>query len=158
MKKVYSLTSLKKIIDNLKKNKKSIVFTNGCFDILHSGHIKTFKEARKKGNILIVGVNSDLSIKKIKGSNRPILPEKTRIAILEAIEYVNYIVIFNEETPYKVIKTLKPDYLVKGGDWQKDKIIGKEFVKKVFRVALKPGHSTSKIIDTILCRYKESQA
>jgi D-beta-D-heptose 7-phosphate kinase/D-beta-D-heptose 1-phosphate adenosyltransferase len=149
MNKTKTLPQLKKVIKKLKKQNKIIVFTNGCFDIIHSGHIKVLREAKKKGNILIVGVNSDSSIKKIKGKTRPILNQKTRTEILSAIEFVDYIVLFKENTPFKLIKEIKPDYLVKGGDWKVDKIIGKEFVRKVFRVKTLPKHSTSSIIARI---------
>ncbi len=149
MNKVKTLISLKKIVRKFKKQGKEIVFTNGCFDILHPGHIKIFKEAKRKGDVLIVGLNSDLSIKKIKGEKRPILDEKSRMLVLEAIEYIDYIVLFEEDTPYKLIKEIKPHYLVKGGDWKEKQIIGSEFVERVFRVKLCKGHSTSLIIEKI---------
>jgi D-beta-D-heptose 7-phosphate kinase/D-beta-D-heptose 1-phosphate adenosyltransferase len=149
MSKVKTLTVLKNIISKYKKQKKKVIFTNGCFDILHPGHIKVFKEAKKKGDVLVLGLNSDSSIKKIKGKKRPILNEKSRIEVLNAIEYIDYIIVFQEDTPYNLIKELKPHYLVKGGDWKEDEIIGKEFVQKVFRVKLCPGQSTSSIIKKI---------
>ena len=149
MNKIKTLANLQEIILKLKNQGKQIVFTNGCFDILHLGHLKILKEAKKKGDILIVGVNSDFSIKKIKGKKRPILNEKTRTHILESIEFVDYVILFKEETPYKLIKTLKPDILVKGGDWIESEIIGGEFVKKVCRVKIYPGYSTTDIIDRI---------
>lgn len=149
MDKLKSLPALKKIVEKIKKRRKTIVFTNGCFDLLHPGHIKIFQQAKKKGDILIVGLNSDCSVKKIKGEQRPILNEKARSFILSSLEDVDYIVLFDEDTPYRVIKTLAPDYLVKGGDWKLSEIIGREFVKKVFRVKLSPGYSTSGIIEKI---------
>ena len=149
MSKTKTLPALKKIVKELKRQGKRIVFTNGCFDILHPGHIRILKEAKKKGDILIVGLNADSSVKIIKGSRRPILSEKSRAELLSAITFVDYIVLFKELTPYKLIREIKPDYLVKGEDWKTGKIIGGEFVKKVFRVKLYPGQSTSAIIKRI---------
>jgi len=139
------------LLKTLKKKNKRIVFTNGCFDLIHAGHIKLLKEARKSGDILILGLNSDSSIKKIKGPFRPILKQKARIDTLASIEFIDYIVIFNETTPLRLIKKIKPDVLIKGGDWQKEDIVGSEFVQayggKVKRVKLKKGYSTSSIIE-----------
>ena len=149
MAKVKKLKALKEIIRKLKKNGRKVVFTNGCFDLLHPGHIKIFLEAKRKGNILVVGVNSDFSIKKIKGLSRPILNEKARLEILEHLDLIDYIVLFSEETPYNVIKEIKPQILVKGGDWFKKDIIGKDLVNKVYRVKLKKGYSTTAIIKAI---------
>lgn len=149
MAKIQTLSSLKRITDNLKKKNKTIVFTNGCFDVIHCGHIKVLKEAKNKGDILVVGLNSDSSVKKIKGKMRPINSEMDRACILEAIQYVDYITIFKEETPYNTLKILKPDVLVKGGDWSIENIIGREFVKKVFCVKPEPGKSTTNTIKKI---------
>ncbi len=154
MDKIKTIASLKKIINKLKKQGKKVVFTNGCFDLIHPGHIKILKEAKKRGDILIVGVNSDYSVKTIKGKTRPILTEKMRLTVLNALEDVDYITIFNEPTPYKLIKSLKPDYLVKGADWGKEDIVGKNLVDKVFRVKLLKNHSTTAIIKTILKKTK----
>jgi len=149
MSKVKTLPALKKIVGSLKKKNKRIVFTNGCFDIIHPGHIKILKDAKSKGDILIVGLNSDSSVRRIKGPIRPIMDEKARSKVLEAIELVDFIIIFDEDTPLKVIKALRPDYLVKGEDWKADKIIGREFVKKIFRIKFYPGYSTTGIIQKI---------
>lgn len=149
MSKVKTLPVLKKIVNNLKKKNKRIVFTNGCFDIIHPGHIKILRDSKSKGDVLIVGLNSDSSIKKIKGPARPVMDEKARSKVLEAIELVDFIVIFNEDTPYETIKALKPDYLIKGEDWKTDEIIGREFVKKIFRIKFYPGYSTTGIIQKI---------
>ncbi|MFN3966677.1 MAG: D-glycero-beta-D-manno-heptose 1-phosphate adenylyltransferase [Endomicrobiia bacterium] len=146
---VQSLFKLKNIIDKLKKQNKKIVFTNGCFDILHPGHIKLLKKAKSLGDILIVAINSDSSVKKIKGNKRPIVNEKNRSEIVDSIKYVDYVYIFSENTPEKVIKTLRPDILVKGSDWEFNKIVGREYVKKVFRVALLKGFSTTNLIKKI---------
>ncbi|UCC94955.1 MAG: adenylyltransferase/cytidyltransferase family protein [Candidatus Omnitrophota bacterium] len=149
MGKIKTSSQIKKIVNTLKKRGKRIAFTNGCFDVLHPGHIKVLREAKKRADILIVGLNSDRSVKKIKDERRPILDENARKCILEAIEYVDYIVVFSENTPHKLIQEIKPDYLVKGGDWRHDAIIGREFVKKVFRVKLQGEYSTTKIIEKI---------
>lgn len=149
MSKVKTLPALKKIVGSLKKKNKRIVFTNGCFDIIHPGHIKILKDSKSKGDILIVGLNSDSSVRRIKGKMRPIMDEKARSKVLEAIELVDFIIIFDEDTPLKVIKALRPDYLVKGEDWKADEIIGREFVKKIFRIKFYPGYSTTGIIQKI---------
>jgi len=149
MSKVKTLTILKKIVKNLKSKNKRIVFTNGCFDIIHPGHIKILKDSKSKGDILIVGLNSDSSIRRIKGPGRPVMEEKARSKVLEAIGLVDFIVIFREDTPFKVIKELRPDYLVKGEDWKENRIIGREFVKKIFRIKFYPGYSTTGIIQKI---------
>ncbi len=147
--KLKPLSVLKRIISQLKKQNKRIVFTNGCFDLIHPGHIKVLREAKSKGDILIVGLNSDSSVRKIKGGSRPILNEKARIEVLSALEFVDYIILFKSPTPLILIKALKPDYLVKGGDWQGNRIVGREYVKRVYRVKLYPKYSTTKIIQKI---------
>ena len=149
MAKTKTLIQLKEIVRALKKKGKRIVFTNGCFDLLHPGHIKVFQEAKLKGDILIVGVNSDSSIKKIKDPTRPILKEKARITLLEHIDLIDYIVVFKTPTPYALIKALRPEVLVKGGDWSRQGIIGSDLVERVYRVKLKPGYSTTAIIKAI---------
>jgi D-beta-D-heptose 7-phosphate kinase/D-beta-D-heptose 1-phosphate adenosyltransferase len=153
MSKQIGLKSLLKIISKARQKNKRIVFTNGCFDILHSGHIKVFKEAKQSADILVLGLNSDKSIKSIKGNLRPIVDEKSRISVLSAISFIDYIVVFNEDTPFELIKTIKPDVLVKGGDWDKGKIVGAEFAGKIKRIKLDAGKSTSNIIEKILKVY-----
>jgi len=150
-KKIFSRLALKKILDTLKKKGKRIVFTNGCFDLLHPGHLKSFADAKRHGDILVVAINSDKSVKKIKGPTRPVIDEKGRAAMVAALEIVDYVTIFNEETPYELIKLLRPNILAKGGDWKLDQIIGREFVDKVVRITLKPGFSTTNIIKKISC-------
>lgn len=152
--KLKSLKELKKILEQLKKKGKKIVFTNGCFDLLHPGHIKVFKEAKRKGDILVVGLNSDESVRKIKGKKRPILNENARATNISAIEYVDYLILFNEPTPYNLIKQLKPHYIVKGGDWEKGEIVGRNLVEKVYRVRLLKDYSTTSIIKKIANRFK----
>lgn len=149
MSKIKTLTSLKIEISKLKRQGKKIVFTNGCFDLIHPGHIRIFKEAKKRGDILVVGMNSDSSIRKIKPKGRPILKEKARAKILEAFETIDFVTVFNEKTPYDLIKAVRPDVLVKGGDWKKNEIIGADLVKKICRIKLYPKHSTTNIIKKI---------
>ena len=154
-KKIKSLHSLIDIVTKLKKENKKIVFTNGCFDIIHPGHIKVFEEARKKGDILIVGVNSDKSIKTIKGPKRPILNQKARTYIVSSFESVDYVTLFNEATPLRLIKEIKPEIIVKGGDWQMNNIVGRNIVKKVVRVKPLKGYSTTSIINKITKLYND---
>lgn len=149
MGKITTISRLKKEIACLRKKRKILVFTNGCFDILHPGHIKVLQQAKKKGDILIVGLNSDVSIKKIKGAYRPVLNEQARAQLLAALTPVDYVILFNEPTPYELLKKIKPDILVKGGDWDSSRIVGRNIVKKVYRVKLQPGYSTTAIIKKI---------
>jgi len=149
MGKIKSLKRLQKIISKLKKQDKTIAFTNGCFDLIHPGHLKILAAAKKQGDVLIVGLNSDSSVKKIKGSKRPILNQNARSQILESIGIVDFIVLFQGKTPYSLIKKLRPDILVKGEDWGKDEVIGSNLVKKTYRVKMHPGYSTSRIITHI---------
>lgn len=149
MGKIKSLSALITIVKENKKQGKTIVFTNGCFDIIHSGHIAVLKKAKSLADILIVGLNSDASVKRLKGKTRPINDEKSRAIVLSAIEFVDYVVIFSEDTPYKTLQAIRPDYLVKGGDWDIKSIIGSDLVKKVIRVNIVPGKSTTNIIKQI---------
>lgn len=148
--KIKNLEQLKKIIAASKKRKKRIVFTNGCFDILHLGHIRYLKKARSLGDKLVVALNSDSSARKLKGKGRPVFPEGKRAALVAALECVDYVTVFNKSTPLHLIKALKPDVLVKGADWRKKDIVGKCFVEsyggKVARVPFVKGYSTSSII------------
>lgn len=130
-----------------------IVFTNGCFDIIHIGHINLLREAKKLGDILIVGLNSDSSIRKLKGNNRPIIPEKERYEILSELKCVDEVILFNEETPLELIKKLKPNIIVKGGDWDINNIVGKDFIEKyggkAYSIPFKVDNSTTNIIERI---------
>ena len=156
--KIKDVSTLKTIIGTLKKQGKKIVFTNGCFDILHKGHIKLFKKAKSLGDVLIVAVNSNGSVKKIKGPKRPLNSAKDRAFVLSAIDFVDFITIFNEPDPAQIIKKLNPDVLVKGGDWIKEEIVGRDFVEskggKVYSISLEKGYSTSHLIETIARRFK----
>ncbi|MEO0231294.1 MAG: D-glycero-beta-D-manno-heptose 1-phosphate adenylyltransferase [candidate division WOR-3 bacterium] len=150
---IVSRKKIKEIVKKLKKERKKIVFTNGCFDLIHKGHIYLLKEAKKLGDVLIVGLNSDSSIKKIKGKGRPVLKEKERSFIIDNIKGVDYVVIFNEKTPLKLIKEIKPDILVKGGDYKEDEVVGGDFVKKrkgkVVIIPYLNGFSTTDLIGRI---------
>jgi rfaE bifunctional protein nucleotidyltransferase chain/domain len=130
-----------------------VVFTNGVFDLLHAGHIRYLQHARSLGDVLIIGLNSDRSVRANKGPGRPITPEDERAEILEALTPVDAVVIFDEETPYDLIKALQPDVLVKGADWAEDAIVGRDIMEqrrgRVVRVPLEPGRSTSAIIKKI---------
>jgi rfaE bifunctional protein nucleotidyltransferase chain/domain len=136
-----------------KRNGRSIVFTNGCFDLLHPGHIETLQKARALGDALIVGVNSDRSVREVKGAVRPIVPERERAEVLAGLECVDAAVIFDEATPREIIAALLPDVLVKGGDWANDRIIGREEVEaaggRVVSVPVVAGYSTSAMVEKI---------
>jgi rfaE bifunctional protein nucleotidyltransferase chain/domain len=130
-----------------------VVFTNGCFDLLHPGHIHTLEAARALGDLLVVGVNSDRSVRALKGSDRPVVAEAERAEILAALEAVDFVVIFDSETPRELIARLLPDVLVKGADWGADEIVGRAEVEavggRVASIALQPGYSTSDILQAI---------
>jgi rfaE bifunctional protein nucleotidyltransferase chain/domain len=155
--KIKELKELLPIVEKLKKEKKRIVFTNGCFDLLHPGHIRLLRKAKSLGDILIIGLNSDSSVKQIKASSRPIIKQEERAEILAALEMVDYIVFFNETDPAKLISAIMPDVLVKGGDWAKEDIIGRQTVEEnggqVYPLPYYGEYSTSRIIDIILCRF-----
>jgi len=138
-----------KLVQELKLKGKKIIFTNGCFDILHVGHIKYLEKAKSFGDVLILGLNSDISVKKIKGENRPINSQIDRAYILASLEVVDYLVIFNEDTPYELIKSIEPDILVKGGDYEGTDVIGQDIVKELKLVKFIDGKSTSKTIEQI---------
>jgi D-beta-D-heptose 7-phosphate kinase/D-beta-D-heptose 1-phosphate adenosyltransferase len=134
----------------LEKSKgRRVVFTNGCFDLLHRGHLHILREAKKLGDLLIVAVNSDSSVRRIKGASRPILPLEERAELLAALEIVDYVTSFDETDPYCVIAALRPDVLVKGGDWPKEHVIGRDLVETVQVIPYIRGYSTSQIIERI---------
>jgi len=159
MEKIESLDNLKNIVQELKKKNKSIVTTNGIFDILHIGHIRYLKQAKKLGDVLIIALNSDSSTKKIKGPKRPLNNEKDRAEALAALECVDYIAIFNEENPIKTLEKIKPNIHVKGGDYKMDQIIEKSIVEKnKGKVVLIPevrGYSTTDLINRIVESHKD---
>ena len=151
--KIKDTASAKKEIELLKKKGEKIVFTNGCFDILHIGHARYLDSARRLGDFLIVAVNSDRSVKILKGPERPVIKEAERAEMIAALGCVDMVLIFNEETPYNVIKELVPDILVKGGDWKEEDIVGSDIVKNaggaVKSITFVEGSSTTNIISRI---------
>lgn len=152
--KIISLSSLLRKVKAFKREGKRMVFTNGCFDILHYGHIKYLQDARKRGDYLIVAVNSDASIKKIKAKNRPIVEQSDRLKTIAALASVDFVLLFNDDNPLKLIMALKPDILIKGADWNKKKIVGADFVESyggnVATINLVKGRSTSALIEKIV--------
>ncbi|MDD5679917.1 MAG: D-glycero-beta-D-manno-heptose 1-phosphate adenylyltransferase [Candidatus Omnitrophica bacterium] len=155
--KIKSRTQLIKIAGSLKKRGKQIVFTNGCFDILHKGHIKLLEKSKSLGDVLIVAINSDRSVKKIKGPKRPLNTQQDRAIIVAALSSVDFVTLFDEPTPENLIKKINPDILVKGGDWKKEKIVGARHVEsyggKVYSIKLVKGYSTSQFIHNIIKRF-----
>ncbi len=151
--KIKSIDKLTLIIEDLKRNNKKIVFTNGCFDILHVGHTRLLSQAKKLGDILILGLNTDYSVRILKGENRPVINEKDRAEILSSLECIDFIVFFNEDTPLELVKKIKPDVIVKGGDYSADVVVGEDIVKayggKVVIIPLIEEYSTTKIIQKI---------
>lgn len=152
--KLKSLDELTAIAAQARKKGQTVVFTNGCFDLLHRGHVHILRQAKAAGDLLIVALNSDRSVKQIKGPKRPIMPETDRIELIEAMEMVNYIILFDEPDPTRLIDAIKPDVLVKGADWSADKVVGAELVEKdggrVVRIPYLQGFSTSEIIERIV--------
>ncbi len=157
---VLSLEELLRVLEPLREEKR-IVFTNGCFDIIHAGHAHYLSKAKSYGDILVVGLNSDSSIRRIKGPKRPILPQHMRAYLLDSLKPVDYVVIFEEDTPIELIRAIRPHVLVKGADWQVENIVGADFVLsyggKVERVEFEFDISTSKIIERILDLYREEE-
>ncbi len=153
---VISLQELEKKIINLRAEGKKLVFTNGCFDLIHIGHIRCLREAKKLGNVLIIGLNSDLSVMGLKPL-RPIIPENQRAEVLSSLEMVDYVVIFNEDTPYELIKAIKPDVLVKGGDWKKQDIVGSDLAAEVYSLPFIEGVSTTSLVEKIIDIFTNSK-
>jgi rfaE bifunctional protein nucleotidyltransferase chain/domain len=156
--KMKTVKELRPLLDILRALGKKIVFTNGCFDLIHTGHTRYLTKARSFGDILVVAVNSDSSVRMIKGGNRPINDEAARMETLAALQSVDFVTLFDERDPYLIISELQPDVLVKGGDWPVDKIIGRDIVEarggKVVSVGYIEGASTTGIIEKILKNYR----
>ena len=152
-KKITAFSKVKALASRLRAKGKRIVFTNGCFDILHSGHVKYLEKASSLGDVLILGLNSDCSVKKIKGPLRPIVGQKDRAAVVASLGFVDYVVVFGDATPLKLIKAIRPDIIVKGADWKPGKIVGANLVKsyggKVVAIPLVKGRSTTGLIRRI---------
>ena len=157
--KILKLTDLIQKVKNLRKSGKQIVFTNGCFDILHVGHVRYLTTARSEGDVLVVGLNSDASVKSIKPDNRPIVTQEERAEVLAGLAFVDFITIFDESDPLALISAIKPDILVKGADWNEKEIVGADVVTayggKVVRAEVVPGISTSRLIRRIINRYQK---
>ena len=132
---------------------KVVVFTNGCFDLLHPGHVALLEAARREGDVLVVGLNSDRSVRGLKGPGRPVIPEAERAEALGALEVVDRVVVYDEDTPLELIRAVRPDVLVKGADWAQDAIVGRDVVEadggRVVRAAILPGRSTSELVGRI---------
>jgi rfaE bifunctional protein nucleotidyltransferase chain/domain len=148
-----SVDDLSAMSAQARKAGRVVVFTNGCFDLVHRGHIHLLRQAKALGDLLIVGLNSDVSVKTIKGPDRPIMPEADRIELIAALEMVDYVVVYSEPDPYHIIAAIKPNVLVKGGDWSADEIVGADVVEqnggRVAVVPYLPGFSTTQIIERI---------
>jgi D-beta-D-heptose 7-phosphate kinase/D-beta-D-heptose 1-phosphate adenosyltransferase len=151
--KLKSRDEIASLAEQARQDGKTIVFTNGCFDLLHRGHVHVLRQARASGDLLIVGINSDRSVRSIKGATRPILPEIDRVELIAAMEMVDYVVLFDEPDPYQLIAVIKPRVLAKGGDWGGEKIVGADIVERDGgRVTVIPylkGHSTTALIERI---------
>ena len=151
--KIFNIKDLSQIIKKWRLNGDKIIFTNGCFDLIHLGHLEILARSADLGDKLIVALNSDVSIKKIKGNSRPIIEEDSRAKQLAAIEFIDAVILFNEDTPYDLINILKPDVLTKGGDYKKNDIVGNQLINKeqgeVVIIPLTQGYSTTSILEKI---------
>lgn len=158
MGRIVTLDELRSIREELRRNRKTVVFTNGCFDIIHRGHIDYLSKAKALGDVLVVGLNADTSVTRIKGSQRPIVPQEDRAVILASLSPVDYVCLFAEDTPMALINAIVPDVLVKGADWNIADIVGRETVEraggKVATIDVVPGRSTTGIIERILERFR----
>jgi D-beta-D-heptose 7-phosphate kinase/D-beta-D-heptose 1-phosphate adenosyltransferase len=157
MNNVKSWEELKTEVDRLHAAGKKIVFTNGCFDILHAGHVRYLKQAREAGDVLVLALNSDSSVRTIKGEKRPIVPQEERAEVISALRSVDYVTFFNDATPLSLIEYLRPDLLVKGADWREEDVAGRDQVVswggRVVLIPIVEGASTTNIIEKILCTY-----
>ena len=151
--KIKTVSSLRIQLARHRRSQEKIVFTNGCFDILHVGHVRYLEQAKSLGSVLVIGVNADASVRKLKGAGRPVHCGKDRAEVLAALEAVDYVVFFPEDTPLKLIRAIRPDFLVKGGDWKIKDIVGSRFVRsyggKVRSLPYVQGFSTTGILEKI---------
>ncbi|MCS7014047.1 MAG: D-glycero-beta-D-manno-heptose 1-phosphate adenylyltransferase [Chloroherpetonaceae bacterium] len=159
---ILPLDAAQKLVSRIKQQGKTVVFTNGCFDILHAGHVQYLEKAKALGDFLVVAINSDASVRRLKGEHRPINSEQDRAYILSRLKPVDAVVLFDDDTPLRIIEALLPDVLVKGGDWALDKIVGKEVVEahggEVRTIAFLDGRSTTGTIEKILNAYCKSES
>lgn len=157
MNNILTWEALGKAVEPRRREGKTIVFTNGCFDILHVGHVQYLQEARKQGDLLIVGLNSDASVRMIKGEKRPLVPQAERAEVVASLTAVDYVTLFEETTPLRLIEYLHPDCLVKGGDWNEATVVGGDLVRsrggRVVIIPLTEGASTTNIVEKILLVY-----
>jgi rfaE bifunctional protein nucleotidyltransferase chain/domain len=157
MSKIVTWEALKGIVEKLQRGGKKIAFTNGCFDILHVGHVRYLREARKTGDLLILGLNSDASVRAIKGEKRPLVPQGDRAEVVASLAAVDYVTVFDETTPLKLIEYLRPDILIKGGDWEEEAVVGGDAVRsrggRIVIVPLTEGASTTNIVQKVLQVY-----
>lgn len=152
--KILGWQALRRRLADLRRQGKSVVFTNGCFDVLHPGHVRYLRAARRLGDVLVVGVNTDASVRRLgKGDERPIVPERDRAEVLAALEMVDYVTLFDEDTPAELVRVVRPDVLVKGGDWTPDRIAGGDWVRsqggEVKALPYVPGYSTTALIERL---------
>ena len=152
-KRVLTSLALKRRLEALRRRGKRIVFTNGCFDLIHPGHVRYLRAAKRLGDVLVVGINSDASVHRLKGAHRPLVPQRDRCEVMAALEMVDYVTVFNEDTPYRLIQSVQPDVLVKGGDWKPDDIVGADIVRArggvVRALRFAPGYSTTRLVQRI---------
>jgi rfaE bifunctional protein nucleotidyltransferase chain/domain len=157
VKKIFAQEELKKELERIRKEGKTIAFTNGCFDILHVGHVRYLRDAKKTADVLILALNSDSSVRTIKGEKRPLIPQEERADVLAGLESVDYVTIFDEPTPLELIEYLKPDVLIKGGDWAEESIVGRDAIRswggRVIVIPEIEGASTTNIVDKVLKVY-----
>jgi D-beta-D-heptose 7-phosphate kinase/D-beta-D-heptose 1-phosphate adenosyltransferase len=157
MGKILSWDALKNELTQRRSRGEKIAFTNGCFDILHVGHVRYLAEARQRGDLLVLALNSDASVRAIKGERRPLVPEQERAEVISALGSVDYVTLFHEETPLRLIEFLRPDCLVKGGDWAEEAVVGREAVRSwggaVHIIPVVEGASTTNIVEKILQVY-----
>ena len=153
MNKILSQPALKRRLASLRRGGKRVVFTNGCFDLVHPGHIRYLRAAKRLGDVLVVALNSDDSVRRLKGPGRPLVPERARCEVVAALEMVDYVTVFDDDTPYALIKDLQPDVLVKGGDWKPDEIVGADVVRArgglVRSLRYARGYSTTALVKRI---------
>jgi D-beta-D-heptose 7-phosphate kinase/D-beta-D-heptose 1-phosphate adenosyltransferase len=150
MQKILARPALTRRLASLRRRGKRIVFTNGCFDLIHPGHVRYLRTAKKLGDVLVVGLNSDASVRRLKGPTRPLVAQRDRCEVMAALEMVDYVTVFGEDTPYSLIKRLQPDVLVKGGDWKPAQIVGADIVQarggRVRSLRFAPGYSTTRLV------------
>ena len=147
--KIIDIKEISNLVREWKQSGETVVFTNGCFDVLHVGHLDYLNKARKLGNRLVVGLNSDASVRRLKGENRPINGRNERTRMLAALQCVDAVVVFDEDTPERLISLICPDYLVKGGDYKIEEIVGRQYAREVMTIPLVDGFSTTSIIERI---------